>query len=330
MTEPAAALPASTASVASASPTEPSLDRRADPWVGEFPNLGRVLVADDGTVTVEVVNAVPASEGETGRPSVEDHRLRERALRYGWGEPLSWVRRGFQMVGGAALGPADSDTCVLLLGDPHDVAIVALELLEQDWRLVSDRPTPVKWNGEDLMAQPREAPLLVSKRRARKAGIEGEEVRGDTDALAIKVARCEVPRQVAAAVQIRIRRPDEQNLSPLTGHERFEAATSLYAGGALTPEDGHANVSAGTPSEAEAATSLSRSAGVSGEMGPQGRTGRGESATPDEAPNLLAEHLRLAQLPWVRLNLSSKTAAEDTQELMTWWDSVNSPPRANG
>lgn len=355
---------------AATNPLAPTLDRSSEPWVGEFPGLGRVLITADGEVTVEVEQ--PAAEGAAGRsaaegtaeegaqqpvageaaggpaagttaeeaaggaaagttaeePDAEPRDLRERALRYGWGEPLSWVRRGFHMVGGAALGPADSDACVLLLGDPHDIAIVALELLKHDWCLLSDRPTPVTWDADHLMAQPREAPLLVSKRRARKAGIEGTPVRGDTDALAVEVARCEVPRRVAAAVQIRTRRPDEQNLTPLTGHERFEAATSLYTGGALTPEDGRANADVTTPGDDHTTTSqasrtvAAETSQASAERNLGGQGGSAEGAAPEAAPNLIAEHLRLAQLPWARLNLSSKTASEDTQELLKWWDTV--------
>lgn len=240
-----------------------------------------MLVAADGSITVEAVVS-------------EDHALREQALRYGWGDPLSWVRRGFHLVGGAAVGPTDSDACLLLLGDPHDVAIIVLELASQGWQLLSDRPTPVRWDDTGLMAQPREAPMLVAKRRAAKAGVEGEEVRSETDALALAIPRAVEPQQVAAAVQVRVRRPDNETFELLTGHERFEAATSLYIGGVLDP------TSAPAGADLESTTN------------------------PDNvAPNLLAEHLRIAQLPWVRLHLSSKTGAEDTAELLTWWDTVH-------
>ena len=257
----------------------PTLDRQVEPWVGEFPGLGRVLVAADGSVKVEVA---------------DDHALREQALRYGWGDPLSWVRRGFHLVGGAAVGPADSNSCVLLLGDPHDVTIIVLELARQGWQLLSDRPTPVAWDEAGLMAQPREAPLVVATRRAAKAGVEGEAVRGDTDALAIDVPRSEEPQQVEAAVQIRVRRPDNETFELLTGHERFEAATSLYIGGVLDPTNPTAGDDQGATTDHD-----------------------------DAAPNLLAEHLRISQLPWARLHLSSKTAAEDTAELLKWWDTVH-------
>ena len=239
-----------------------------------------VRVSDDGGVAVAVAE-----------PGAEDADLREQALHHGWGEPLSWVRRGFHQVGGAAVGPADSPTCLLVLGDPHDVAIMVLELVKDGWQLLSDRPTPVGWDGERLVAQPREAPLLVAERRAAKAGVDGDRIRTDSDALAVAVPRATEPRQVAAAVQVRTRRPDNETLQVLTGHERFEAATSLYIGGALDPT---AAVAEDSPGSEDAAV----------------------------APNLLSEHLRISRLPWVRLHMSSKTPASDAAELVKWWDSV--------
>ena len=262
-------------------PGTPHLDRQSEPWVGEFPGLGRVLVAADGSITVEAVGS-------------EDHVVREQALRHGWGDPLSWVRRGFHLVGGSAVGPAESDECVLLLGDPHDVAIIVIELVNQGWQLLSDRPTPVVWDDSNLVAQPREAPLLVAKRRAAKAGVDGEEIRSDTDALAVAVPRAETPRRVQAAVQVRVRRPDSETLQLLSGHERFEAATSLYVGGVLDPTFSPVAADQGAPADAD-----------------------------DAAPNLLAEHLRISQLPWARLHLSSRTATEDAAALVRWWDTVH-------
>lgn len=278
--------------VAAQFPLAPTLDRTVEPWVGDFPGLGRVRVAADGEVTIEVADADVDDDVPADPNAASNRRLREEALYHGWGEPLSWVRRGFHLVGGAAVGPADSDACALILGDPHDVAIVVLELASYGWQLLSDRPAPVTWDDDRIMAQARQTPLVVAKRRAQKAGVEGEPVRADTDAVAVAVARAQQPRKVAAAVQVRVRRPDNEVLDVLTGHERFEAATALYIGGVLEPTVGDLDEVPDT--ELEAAT-----------------------------PTLLAEHLRIAQLPWARLHLSSKTATEDTAELVNWWDGVH-------
>lgn len=271
---------------APAATSGPSLDRDAEIWVGTFPGLGSVRVHPDGTV--EVAAAV---RPEDDRDTVE---MRERALRFGWGEPLSFARRGFRLAHGAAVGPVAGDSCMLLLGDPHDVAIVLIELTLNGWGVLGDRPTPLAWDGQVLTAHPRSAPIVVSKRRAAKAELAGTQLRGDTDAVALDLPRINEPRHVAAVVSMQIRKPDEDAFTPLSGHERFETAAGLFMRGALWPEVARGSVEV----EADA------------------------DADPGDAAAMMADHLALSRLPAARLRFDGATKDDDVAALLAWWHTL--------
>lgn len=260
----------------------PVLHTGEDDWTGTFPGLGTVVVAPDGACRV------------SDAASADAHR----ALLHGWAELLSWARRGFRLVRGASIGPADDARAILLLGDPHDVTIAVLSLSRRGWLVLSDSPSPANWMADQLLAHPRPAPILVSERRAAKAQVSGELIRSDSDVLAVALPRCEQARPVAAVVRITMRKPGESSFSALTGHNRFEAATRVFLGGVLNLDDA------------------------------------------DTGPDLLAHHLRLAQLPFGHLRLDSSAAATVDQELnatesvadpldadpiaalLAWWDEV--------
>ncbi|MCW2791286.1 MAG: hypothetical protein JWO76_384, partial [Nocardioides sp.] len=79
-----------------------------------------------------------------GEPdSAEPVEQREQALRAGWGDLLSWRRRGFDLLYGVAAAPPPYDACVLLAGDAAGAAQILLPLAGQGWHLLSDRPAPV-------------------------------------------------------------------------------------------------------------------------------------------------------------------------------------------
>ncbi len=263
----------------------PTLDCDRDTWLGTFPGLGEVRVEEDGTVTVDVDNADVLT--------AEERSNRERALRFGWGEPLSFARRGFWCAGGAAAVPPRSDGCVLLLGDPHEVGNVMLELAARGWAMMGDRVTPLEWQGDDLVAHPRAAPLLVSRRTAERAGVESHSVRANSDSRIVELLRVREPQNVAAIVLLRPRKPADARFTPLFGHERFAAAANLTVGGALShrgPND---------QSDPAAVT----------------EEGTGSAAT-------LGEHLRLAALPIARLCLDRATVTDDVNALVTWWQAT--------
>lgn len=251
--------------------------------MGSFPGLGSVRVHPDGKVDVTT-----AERPEDDHDTVEQ---REHALLYGWGEPLSFARRGFRLAHGGAAAPLDGDACLLVLGDPHDVAIVIIELVQLGWGVLGDRPTPLEWDGLALTAHPRSAPIVASKRRATKAGLAGTQLRGDTDAVALDLPRIRAPRRVAAVVSMQMRKPDEDAFTLLTGHQRFETAAGLFMRGALWPQ-----IDVDSPDE-----------------------GMGDD---EVAADAMADHLALARLPAARLRFDSATKDDDVADLLAWWLTV--------
>ncbi len=287
---------------------EPSLDRSGEVWVGVFPGLGSVSIDEEGGIEVSVEPAAPA---DSDAPDAgEDDTLREQALRYGWAEGLSFARRGFTLAGGAAMSPpGDADGCLILCGDPHDAAIVMIELVKQGWTVMGDRFTPTQWEGPTLVAYPRQAPLIIAAQRLAKAGLEGSKIRAHTDARSVDLPRTGDPQPVVAVCTMQMRKPDEDVLAPLTGHERFEAAAGLMMGGALYPAIEHQDDE--QPDELdEAATAAWREARVK-----------------EVAAESLSKHLQLTTLPYSRLRIDSKTAEDDAAALVTWWESAIAPRR---
>jgi hypothetical protein len=206
----------------------PFLDRSGEPWRGVFPTLGTVRVHADGSIHVELE---PDLSDEPEEPA-----LRESALRFGWGEPLSWVRRGYRCAWGSGLVAPDGNGCLIVRGSMHDVAIVLLELVSDGWSVLADHIVPTAWADGVLQAYPRDAPVLVSDRRARRRELEGVNVRGLSDAVRVDVARATSPQPVRAIASVGARRPAEPVLDVLMGHERFSAAASVMIGGVMVAE----------------------------------------------------------------------------------------------
>lgn len=229
-------------------------------------------------------------KSRTQRVSSQEQANRERALRFGWGEPLSFARRGLRCAGGAAVVPPTDDACLLLVGAPHDATNILIELTDRGWSVMGDRITPTEWQDAALVAHPRLAPLLASRPRAEKADLEGVPVRENTDSVLVDLPRTSESRPVIAVLTLQMRKPGEDALTVLTGHERFEAAASLMVGGALSPfVPGDANTSE-------------------------------DSAESEPVPRTaLDEHLRLTALPYARLRLDSTTVTTDVDALVAWW-----------
>ena len=282
----------------------PSLDTDVEPWVARMPGLGTVLVAADGGLEVRLEEDLPLPGGEL---RVDSDEQKEAALRHGWGEPLSLARRGFRLAGGAGVVAPGDGPCLILAGDPHDAAAVLLALAHRGWRILADRVTPVEWVGDLLFAHPRQAPILAAKRRLAKSGDSGERVRADSDSRSVDLARESAAQPVAGIVVLQQRKPDEEVLMPLAGHERFESAANLLVGGLLGAArqraDAVGNEGAGQPGEGDAA-----------------------DGDRDAAADALAEHLRLAALPMARLRLDSATWDDDVTGLVRWSESLGARP----
>ncbi len=255
-----------------------ALDTGGESWTGVFPGLGSVTVSADGSITVQ--------PDESTTDSADTVERRSAALTYGWGEPLSWARRGFLLLHGGCVTPDAASGALLVTGDLHEFGRLLPALSDLGCSFLSDRYTPAQWVHGDLMAHPVAAPILLSARRAKKAGWDGRPVRGDTDTLAVDVARTTEPVRIRAVVQVHRARPDDQPLQPLSGHHRFEVAASLCFGGVLS---GHAN--------------------------------QADQDTDTDPAEVMAEHLRLSALPMARLSLSGdgEQLPDEADQLVQWW-----------
>lgn len=266
------------------------VNQDSEPWVASFAGVGAVYIDADGTVTVEVADTT--DPGDTTVPADTDtgnRRQRHDALKYGWGEPLSLIRRGFRLVVGTALVAPKRQGCVIFAGSVSNTALVTSHLVARGYRPVADGVVPVAADtdgsidpGGDgpVMAHPRTAPLLLPRRWARKAGLEGEPVRSDSDAVAIVTDQAEAPEPVVGVAMVRIRRPGEQTLRQLGGFEPFEQAASLLS----------------------AAQDLCPWA---------------------PAPAVeLANHSRLASVPHAEIGVRTDTLSDDLVAITTWWDGL--------
>ena len=202
-----------------------TLDRTGEPWVGTFRSLGSVRVWADGAATVEVDPAATDTAD----------RLHD-ALWHGWATPLSLARQGHWLVNGVSVAPPDDHRALLVTGPAHDTAIVVIELVRLGWRLIADRPAPVRFT-PDLVAHPRQAPFVMSARRARTSGLDGAAVRDRTDAVRVEsFSVLDTPAPVGGIAVVSVRRPQHPVLQPLKGHAAIEASGMVLVGGVLSPE----------------------------------------------------------------------------------------------
>ena len=141
---------------------------------------------------------------------------------------------GFSLAQAVALVPRpDSGRCLLLTGDPDDVATVALGLVDGGWQVLSDRPSPVAWRDQALVAHPRPAPFLASPRSL--GGRVGIPVRQGSTSLVVHVPRHLEPAVVGAIAMAGRRRPGEARVEAAEGLEKFTRTSTLMIGGVLDP-----------------------------------------------------------------------------------------------
>ncbi|MDP1820859.1 MAG: hypothetical protein Q8K58_13350 [Acidimicrobiales bacterium] len=245
----------------------PQLDRDETTWTGSFAGLGTVAVALDGEVT-----AHPDGQDEDGS--------RAQALRHGWGGLLSWAGRGFALANAASL--AIGERGLLVTGEPDDVAATLLGLARHGFVVLSDRPSPTRWVGGSLVAYPRDAPILVPRRRAEQAGLTGTPVREGSTSVAVDLPRGVEPVPCASIAHVVRQRPDEEALDRLAGTRRFERAATLMLRGALAP------------------------------AGP----------TEPDPREVFDEHLRLAALPSVVIRMEGRDDPLVADRLLDWWRST--------
>ena len=197
-------------------------------WEGTFDGLGSVRVHPGGALDITVEGAETLDPDELGQ--------RTAALRWGWGEPLAWARRGCSVTVGTAMVAPGRRGALVVRGVVHDTAIVVAGLAGRGWHVLADRFVPLRWSDDAAEVQPTDAPVLLARRRAEAMGLSGVAVRADTDALAVEVPRWSTPEPFVGSVEIVMRRVGRELFELLEGHERFEAASRLVAGGALAPD----------------------------------------------------------------------------------------------
>lgn len=257
------------------------LDRSGSVWTGRFPGLGEVRVDADGGLSVRT---------ETDDPDAE------AALRHGWGELLALARRGVPILNGTSVAPAADAPAALLTGPSEFVGVLTAALAGLGWTVVGDRLSPVDISESKIRVLPRPTPVLTPRSMVQGGLSEANRpARRDTDVLVTGATTSAVAHELAGLVEVTRRRVGEDDDETLIGHERFALASGLHVLGALRPfrpDDDHHDDHDGDGDEHAGST-----------------TG---------APQLLiADHLRLAELPALRVRVG--TDPDDAARRVASW-----------
>ena len=190
-----------------------TLDTGSDPWVAAFPGLGTVRVFEDGQVSVEAASG----------PGFDQ---RFAALRLGWAEPLSWLRRGYHLTSASVAAP--DGRALIVVGSHRQQVVVLKALTDHGWLILADAMTPIRELDAGFEVCGREAPVIVAKRLAEKWGLTGEPLRADSDAVSVDLPRGQGPGRVTGVLHVRSQRStDRPTLEQLSGAQRLEVASGL-------------------------------------------------------------------------------------------------------
>ncbi len=198
--------------------TGPSVDRSSEPWVARFPGLGVVRIDSDGGVDVEVSRETPDPDAVA------------LALRHGWGEPLSYVRRGYHLLGATVVTAPGSSAAVLLTGTIGDVELFWLGLAHRGWGVLGERLVPVSCVRGVVLAHVRSAPPVATAAWARRAGLRADPLRSPTDAGVVVLDRPVRPCPIAAVAVIEGLHPGPSELRDIVGPARISAVAGVAAG----------------------------------------------------------------------------------------------------
>lgn len=202
-----------------------SLDCSAEPWHGVFPGLGECWIDEDGAVRVE---AVARDE--------EPQEQRADALRHGWGEPLSWLRRGHLMVSAWAAAPAAEGPCLLFTSHGPDATVMRNELATRGWRMVAESPTPLDVSGEAITVLPRPVPFLATRRRVVDHW-DQQPVRADTDVVTVDWPRRTTAGPLGGIVQVRPGGVGIPNQAEVVGREKVPLVSRVIGHGVWSLHD---------------------------------------------------------------------------------------------
>lgn len=196
----------------------PVLDTSVEPWFGHFPGLGEIWVTADGSTRVRP-EPTPASPDD----SLEQRR---RALTYGWADPLSWHRRGFWLLAAVAASPDPDLGCLVFEASTGRAERVLDRLSERGWQFVADRPTPVRVEGEAVVAHSRGTPYLTRAQRP-----QADPARGDTDAVLAERRRHSASCVVRGVCSLVREAVGVECQEAVTGRNKFRTAAGLRLGG---------------------------------------------------------------------------------------------------
>jgi hypothetical protein len=203
------------------------LDTSGEPWCGVVPGYGRVLVDAEGDVEVLLdAGADPAAAA---------------ALRWGWGEPLSFLRRGSTLLLGTTLADP-AGRALLLTGGLRGVPRLAALLVARGWVLMADGLAPVSFPQGDgpVLAQARQAPLLLHSRMRDQLGLPAVPLRSDPGVCrGERGAVPEVPVPLDGVLRLETRGDAErEQVAPLQGTAAWSVVVPLPADpAARTPLD---------------------------------------------------------------------------------------------
>lgn len=197
------------------------VDTSGEPWVAQYPGLGTVEVMDDGCVAVMSV---------AGRESQQ----RADALRWGWAEPLSWLRRGYHLTSAVV---ADVDNRAMVVSGPQRQTLIVMKAMsEHGWYVLSDSLTPVREEESGFIARGRLAPVLVPEDLAQRWELSGERVRGDSDVLAVELPRSQAPARISAVLHVDRRKlGDSGDIEMVAGAKRLKMSCGLVHRGPERP-----------------------------------------------------------------------------------------------
>ena len=231
-----------------------SLDRESEPWVGRWTGVGQVRIWADGTYDVL---ADP-------RSSVAPDEI-ERSLRFGWAELLSRARLGLRSTNGVTLVDTAShsdgspvDGALLVTGSQRIVDPIVRELMIRGWQVLADRPAPIQFGADGVLAHSSMRPVVLQRSRSRSSSDSWDTdlpaVRNDSDAVyrdavyrddvseraTVGSQRSELEWSIPlrAIVVTDSRTSPGSVVTPVRGHAAAELASHLVIGGVLGFEHG--------------------------------------------------------------------------------------------
>ncbi len=190
---------------------------------GRFPGFGTLVIGPGGPATVEP-DCLPGDRD---------------ALLLGWATPLSVIVGGGALLRAAALCPPETkELAIAVAGDPLSVASTVLGLVDCGWLLVSDYPTAVRWEEDQLIAIPGRAPLLVPGSLATERPDDEGPVRHGSTTHFVRAARATAHAVVRAVGYAHPPRWGDPAIRALSGAERLRRASSLSVRGLATLPSG--------------------------------------------------------------------------------------------